>query len=192
MSAGVLMERAGEFVREAYGPARRWRFGLVVDRLPGPAQRAALARAGVDPDVALDPGTAAVRICFEWAAPTLAEAVVSAVRLVEALGLRALRVDAGDWVTLADIAERIGRSRETVRLWAVGRLGPGGFPPPVNLGRDTSFYSWAEVLPWLRHRLGFALADEEPTLAGANLALQLRALAPRIAGMDLLRELLDP
>jgi hypothetical protein len=114
------------------------------------------------------------------------------VRDLEAEGLRPARVDAGDWVTLADIGARVGRSRENVRLWAVGRYGPGGFPPPLNPGCDTTFYSWAEVSVWLRERMGFDLPDDEPVLTAMNLALQLRRLAPRVTRMDLVRSLLDP
>jgi hypothetical protein len=122
-------------------------------------------------------------------AADLAEAVTAAVHDVESAGLRPVRVATGDWVTLADVAARIGRSREMVRLWSVGRQGPGAFPPPLNPGCDTSFYSWAEVVQWLRRRLGYDLPDEEPVLVAMNLALQLRRLAPRIARMDAVREL---
>jgi hypothetical protein len=70
--------------------------------------------------------------------------VARAVRDVEKTGLTALRIDTEDACTLANIGERIGRSREIVRLWSTGKQGPGGFPPPINPGRDTLFYSWAE------------------------------------------------
>lgn len=98
----------------------------------------------------------------------------------EQSGLSPVRLCAGDWVTAADIAERVGRSREAVRLWALGRLGPGGFPPPLNPGNDTLFYSWAEVAPWLC-RKGLDVAYSEPVLAAMNLALQLRHLLPQLS-----------
>lgn len=132
-------------------------------------------------------GIGAVAVCRD--APDLAEAVAAAVHDVESAGLRPVRVAAGDWVTLADVAARIGRSREIVRLWSVGRQGPGAFPPPLNPGCDTSFYSWAEVVRWLRQRMGYDLPAPEPVLVAMNLALQLRRLAPRIARMDAVREL---
>ena len=122
-------------------------------------------------------------------ASDLAEAVMSAVRDVESAGLRPVRVAAGDWVTLSDVAARIGRSREIVRLWSVGKQGPGGFPPPLNPGCETSFYSWAEIAQWLRRKMRYELPDEEPVLVAMNLALQLRRLAPRISRMDAVREL---
>ncbi|HWG99542.1 MAG TPA: hypothetical protein VNV66_09510 [Pilimelia sp.] len=184
----VLMEAPGDYApvdRGAFASVRQ--FVLVVDRPPAPAQLRRLGGAG---PVRWDPGSAAVGIRFEWPAGALAEGIVAAVRRVEATGLRAVRVDTRDWVTLGDIARRVGRSRETVRLWALGRLGPGRFPPPLNPGRDTSFFSWAEVLTWLRERLGLALPEEEPVLVAANLALQLRALAPRVRRIETLCELL--
>lgn len=143
----------------------RQRFTLVVDRAPG-------------------------RVTVDVEAPTLVDAVADAIAHLEFTGLTVLRADHRDWVTLADVAARVGRSRETVRRWTTGRLGPGGFPPPLNPGRDTAFYSWAEVAPWLRDRMGFDLPDDEPVLAATNLALQLRALAPRIRHAGLIRAIL--
>jgi hypothetical protein len=154
-----------------------WPFGLVVDWHPSPAQRRALP-AGVA--VSAGPGTAGARIEFLCPAASLGEAVSVGVSAVEEVGLRALRVDAADWVTFQTIADRVARSRETVRLWSLGRLGPDGFPPPLNPGQETSFFSWAEVLVWLRGRRGLDLPEEEPVLAAANLVLQLRALMPRL------------
>lgn len=184
----VVMERPGRYVRTGGGdlpPLRR--FAVVVDRVPDAAQARVIGQVAT---VLWDPGLASVRLWFEWPAPTVAEAIVGAVRLLEQAGLRALRVDAGDWVTAGDIAERIGRSRETVRLWATGRFGPGGFPPPLNPGRGTSFYSWAEVVPWLRAELDLDLPYEEPVLAAANLTLQLRRLLPRVSGARMLLDLM--
>jgi hypothetical protein len=162
-------------------------FSLVVDREPGRGRRVVVggpARWDRSPD-------GAPRVSFDREAPSLVDAVIAAIADVEATGLRVVRVDDRDWVTLADIAARIGRSREIVRLWALGRKGPGGFPPPVNPGMDTSFYSWAGVSPWLRERMGFDLPDDEPVLVATNLALRLRALAPRIRQMELIRALVS-
>jgi hypothetical protein len=184
----VLMERPGKYVRIERGempPVRR--FALMVDRAPDPAQVRDLEPAAV---VLWDSGGGTVRLGLAWPAWSLTDAVVAAVHAVEATGLRVLRVVADDWVTAADVARRIGRSRETVRLWAAGRMGPGGFPPPLNPGRDTTFYSWAEVLTWLRHRGGLHLPEEEPVLAAANLVVQLRALLRRVPRAQVLLRLL--
>jgi hypothetical protein len=166
-------------------------FVLLVDRSPGVDQLAELlARCG---DLTVERGRAGggAEIAFDRDAPTLVDAIVSGVRDLEAVGLAAGRVrDDDDLVTLAVVAARIGRSREAVRLWSLGRTGPGGFPSPVDTGPGAAFYRWSQVAPWLRERMGFAVPDPEPVLAAVNLALQLRAIAPRVSRMDAVRSLL--
>lgn len=54
-------------------------------------------------------------------------------------------------VSLADIADRAGVSREAVRLWAAGQRGPGGFPDPVVFSQRTGEkgWDWHQVAAWL-------------------------------------------
>ncbi|GIF53159.1 hypothetical protein DFJ67_0219 [Asanoa ferruginea] len=164
-------------------------FLLVVERPPSLTQQRRLAALPTPPrsETGAD-GTH--RLTFDRPGSVLADAIAVAIHQVELTGLRVVRVADRDWLTLAEIGARIGRSRELVRLWALGKQGPGGFPAPLDPDRDTSFYSWAQVSPWLRERLGYDLPDDEPILAATNLALQLRALAPRIQHMQLIRDLL--
>lgn len=114
---------------------------------------------------------------------SLAKAVMTAVQDVESVGLQPIGIEDDDWVTLGEIADRIGRSREAVRLWATGKQGPGGFPPPINPGRKTLFYSWAEVAPWLR-QMGLNIPEVEPVLALANHYLRTRSLEQRVNQPD--------
>lgn len=168
-----------------------YQFVLVVDREPTEEQIDAIFEFEDEPAVISSPREGIGEVEFEREASTLADAVASAVRDLESVGLRPVRVKDQDLVTLADIAERVGRSREAVRLWSVGKVGPGGFPPPVTPGdAGTTFYRWSEVAPWLGERMGIEVEDAEPVLAAANLALQLRALAPRVRQMDVIRGLL--
>jgi hypothetical protein len=129
--------------------------------------------------------------------------VLDAVEFYEAAGQAPVRLDAGDWVTMSGIADRVGRSRETVRLWTVDRLGPGRFPAPLNPGGDIRFFSWAEVLAWLHthqlypveHSDPGGLGDEiggEPVLAALNLAMQLRQLLPRLSRPEAVLALARP
>jgi hypothetical protein len=167
-----------------------YQFTVIVASVPTAAQVRVLLALGDGTRIVRDAREGIVRVRFRRHRPDLADAVVSAVRDVEAAGLRAVRLLEHDWVTLADVADRIGRSREAVRLWSIGRVGPGGFPPPLNPGRETLFYSWSEVAPWLGERMGLDVPEPGLVLAAANLTLQLRALAPRVPRMDLIRSLL--
>lgn len=159
------------------------RFTIVVDHEPTDDQVDTIFERFDDLGVGGSPREGIGFVSVDRRAESLSAAIESAVRDVESVGLRPMRIDDENHVTLGDIADRIGRSREIVRLWSVGRQGPGGFPPPVNIG-DTSFYSWAEVSVWLRERMGFNVPEVDPVLVAANHALQIRTLAPRIQRTD--------
>lgn len=59
-----------------------------------------------------------------------------------------------DLVSISDIAERTGRTRESVRLLVDGRRGPGGFPAPVGIVGDAiRVWPWAVVVDWFRAAL---------------------------------------
>jgi len=166
-------------------------FALLVAELPTKDQMRGLFERCADLTVEQDPRRGTTVVSFDRYAPSLVDAIVSAVRDVESVGLVPVRVrDDEDLVTLGEIADRVGRSREAVRLWSLGRTGPGGFPPPVYGGLSTAFYRWSQVAPWIRDRMGLAVTDPEPILAAVNLALQLRVLAPRVSRMDAVRALL--
>jgi hypothetical protein len=62
-----------------------------------------------------------------------------------------LRVDQ-DLVLVGDIARRVGRTRESVRLLVDGKRGPGGFPAPLGVvGEGTRIWPWSPVVEWLEH-----------------------------------------
>ncbi len=128
---------------------------------------------------------------FDREAASLAQAVASAVRDLEDADLVPVRVADEDLVTLADIADRVGQSRESVRRYATGDRGPGGFPPPANPVRDgTVFYRWSEVAPWLRDALGLNVPEVDPALVVANLVLQARQFIGRVEHASALTDLL--
>lgn len=65
-----------------------------------------------------------------------------------------LRVDQ-DLVSIPDIAQRTGRNRESIRLLADGKRGPGNFPRPVGVVGDAiRVWPWAQVVTWFRDNLG--------------------------------------
>ena len=77
------------------------------------------------------------------------DAVVSAIRQVESLGIGAVveRLEPDELVGLADIGRRVGLTREAVRLYANGERGPGGFPQPVATpSKNARVWKWLEVV----------------------------------------------
>lgn len=149
------------------------RFAVIVMPEPTPAQVGRLTGQ-------VTPRAGLATVVFTWAGTDLDAAVTGALREIESAGLQAVRVVDNDWVTLMDIANRIGRSRELVRLWSIGRTGPGGFPPPLNPGGKTAYYSWLEVATWLHDQAGVDIAELEPAFVIANLVVRLRRLACRL------------
>lgn len=167
-------------------------FTVVLDREPTDDEFDAFVDAGGDDAlVGVERGTPVAT--FSRAAPSLASAIASAVRDIESVGLRAMRVRDEDLLTLEDIADRIERSRESVRRYATGQRGGGGFPPPISPERDgTAFYRWSEVAPWLRDRLGIDVAEADRVLVVANLLLQARQHRHQVEHMSTLTALLTP
>ncbi len=104
-----------------------------------------------------DDGTLAMRsgrpyITFSRIAPSLKNAILSAIGNVRKAGVGAdvLRVDYCNLVTQADIARKIGRSRQLVHQYITGERGPGGFPPPAcGITDDAPLWYWCEVAYWL-------------------------------------------
>lgn len=165
-------------------------FTLVLDRRPDDRGLDALVNAGCE-DATFGVERELPIAEFDREAPTMADAIGSAVRDVESAGFAVLRVLDEDLLTLADIAARAGRSRESVRRYAIGERGGGSFPLPVNPGRDgTVFYRWSEVAPWLRERLGLDLPDVDPALVVADLLLQVRQHRSHVRHLSALTDLL--
>jgi len=104
-----------------------------------------------------DDGTLSVRsgrayITFSRIAESMKDAIVSAIRDVRSAGIGAdvLRVDHCNLVTQADIARKIGRTRQLVHQYMMGKRGPGGFPPPVcEICDGSPLWYWCEVAYWL-------------------------------------------
>lgn len=114
---------------------------------------------------------------FDREAPAFGAAVVSAVRALRATlpGFRLLRVEPDDLVSQSAIAERVGRTTESVRLLIMGQRGPGGFPPAVAaINHKTQVWSWAEVSRWWTHAIGEQIegADRDLFIAALNASLR--------------------
>jgi hypothetical protein len=113
---------------------------------------------------------------FTREAPALITAIASAIQNIQSVpGLRVTRVEPDELVTQSEIAIRLGRSRESVRLLAAGERGRD-FPPPVSHARARNrLWRWSDVAAWDRQ---VSAVDhlEAVTLAGINAALELKAM----------------
>lgn len=126
---------------------------------------------------------------FSREGPTAPEAILSAIEQVESAvpTVRVIRVEPDDLVNASDIAHRLGRSRESVRLLVAGERGPGGFPPPVShLRARGRLWRWAEVARWAQEALDDDVShDDAPMfIAALNDALDLRRLFPELEARD--------
>jgi hypothetical protein len=122
---------------------------------------------------------------FDRTAVTFSEAVLSALADLQRVFPEAdlVRVKPDDLVTISGIAERVGRSHESIRLLIDGKRGPGGFPQRAGtLGGKTQVWRWHEVVDWFEEKMNRPVPDSENAafLAMINDLLSLRLAAPRV------------
>jgi predicted DNA-binding transcriptional regulator AlpA len=120
---------------------------------------------------------------FVREAPTFGEAVRSAIEQVESVpGLRVVRVEPDDLVTMSEIAQRLGRSRGEHPPPDFGRTGSGGFPPPVShLKARSRLWRWSEVAAWAKRHDQGVDTGAASAIAAINAALTLRDTAAELA-----------
>ncbi len=123
---------------------------------------------------------------FVREAPSLAAAVGLAIAQVESVpGLRVTRVEPEDLVTMSEIAERLGRSRESVRLLITGARGPGGFPAPIShLKARSRLWRWTEVAEWAAEISTPVDCHAAALIAAINAALTIRQGSSRLAAAE--------
>lgn len=150
----------------------------------------ALAEAGCD-DATVGSSGGVQHLDFDREASSYLAAVLSAVDDVETAvpGVRVVRVLPDEYVTLAEIAQRTGRTRESVRLLSIGERGPGGFPPPAARGAERNkLWRWAEVASWFASALGEPVHQAPPPAhRAANALLDLRASTAELDRAELSR-----
>jgi len=88
-----------------------------------------------------------LRIVFDREAETVEAAVLSAIADVRKARYQVERIEEGDDVDLAAMAERLGKSRQEIQDLVDGVVGPGDFPLSIS-GYKTK-WSWREVTTWL-------------------------------------------
>lgn len=113
---------------------------------------------------------------FTREAPTMLDAIISAIAAIETVeGLEVLRVDPDELVWASEIAQRTGRTRQSVELLIKGRRGPGGFPSPATHATRNPLWRWSEVEVWFANYQGRQADTERSAVIGAiNGALQAR------------------
>ena len=118
---------------------------------------------------------------FDRIAPTMLQAVSSAINAIETIsGLQVIRIEPDDLVTASEIAQRLGRSRESVRLLISGARGPGGFPAPIShLRARHRLWHWSEIAIWAKQDEP-SKRQEAQLLAATNAVLDLRGQRARL------------
>lgn len=155
-----------------------YQFTLIVE---GPDLQAdnlidALFEAGSD-DALVGRAGGVQYVDFDREASSIEEAVLSAVADVERLnGVQVVRLADAGLISMADIAARTDRTRESVRLLIAGERGPGGFPSPATDPRSRyRLWRWSEVERWFIAYVGDQQAHSEDHVAAAiNAGLELR------------------
>jgi predicted DNA-binding transcriptional regulator AlpA len=131
-----------------------------------------------DEEVAVEGGPRGPFIGFERHAQTFLDAVLDALAGVIELGFEPLAVE-DELVSIADIAQRTGRSRQSVSMLVSGQRGRGTFPRPAAGNVRSPLWHWADVATWFEDQGVDATIFEDrlQALAAVNGALASRALA---------------
>lgn len=91
------------------------------------------------------------RLFVDFARPgaNMKDALVKAIRDVRAAGFEVDRIATCELVTKAEIARRLGRTRQRVGQWVADEGGFSAFPPPACPIIDGhSLWRWCEVAQW--------------------------------------------
>lgn len=129
-----------------------------------------------------------VFVTFSRESESMVSAIVSAILDIKRadIGASVLRVDTCNLVTQAEVARRLGRSRQNIEQYINGRRGPGGFPAPAcNITEGQPLYYWCEVAYWAcQHKLLSEKDNSEAQeIATLNTILELehqKAIAPEM------------
>jgi hypothetical protein len=162
-----------------------------------PEVQDALFEAGCD-DATISVRAGRVYLTFSRNNRSLKDAILTAIQDVKSarVGADVLRVDVCNLVTQADIARKIGRSRQLVHQYIAGIRGPGNFPAPAcNLTDGVPLWYWCEVAYWLRQNdmISHDAATEAQGVALINAILEMRyhrKLDPELSE-EILRSLAD-
>lgn len=151
--------------------------------------------AGVD-DGAPESGPEGHSIGFDREAASFQDALLTAIDEVESAQFEVLRVEPDELLSAADIADRTGRSRQSISSLINGTRGPGDWPRPVAGNVRSPLWRWTDVASWFEQLDGSQVIDrhEADLVAAVNdLLAARRALRPvdRATRKLLLRQLVS-
>lgn len=87
---------------------------------------------------------------FDREAPSLSNAIESALRQIREVGLSPIGIEPGDLVTQSEMAERAEVTRQSISNYVLEKRGGGAFPPPVfRVTTSSPLWRWTEVSRWL-------------------------------------------
>lgn len=167
-------------------------FTLIVDGpdLQDGARVDALFEAGCDDATVARVGTIQY-LDFDRDAETFADAVLEATDAIENAvpGIRVVHLEPDDLVTMSEIADRTGRSRESIRLLVRGERGPGGFPAPATHFKSRQrMWRWQRVATWFAEALGEPQSVGDPSnsrfITGFNAGLSWRQVEDQLPNAD--------
>ncbi len=162
-----------------------------------PGLEDALYESGCD-DALINFRNGAVFLDFDRKASSLEEAVLLAIKQVEAssIGAQVMSVAPEDWVSMSELAKRLNKTRQIIFLWIKqerrkSALAP--FPKPgMKLADKSPLWKWREVVEWLYfHQLitEKALMEQAAFLENINVVLELRDQATQQSRKALLEKL---
>lgn len=133
-----------------------------------------LYESGVD-DGFPESGPKGHSIGFDREASSFHEAVLSAIKEVEEAGFEVVRLEPDDLVSAAAIAERTGRSRQSISSLINGTRGPGAWPRPVAGNVRSPLWRWSDVAAWFQVFDGSQEVNREEAAITAAVNELLRA-----------------
>jgi hypothetical protein len=133
---------------------------------------------GLDGEVAVEDGPRGHFVGFEREGESFLDTVLDAIAELINLDFEPLAIE-DELVSMADIAERVGRTRQSVSMLVSGQRGEGNFPLPVAGNVRSPLWHWADVAAWFEAHEGDEVVPEDRmrTIAAINGALACRVLA---------------
>jgi hypothetical protein len=130
----------------------------------------------LDDEVGVETGPNGSFLTFEKQADRFFDVVLDVLVQIMKAGVQPVAVE-DELVSIADIAERLGRTRQSVSMLVRGQRGSGDFPAPVAGGVRSPLWHWSDVSDWFAGRSRPGMPGERAiSLAAINGMLATRIL----------------